>query len=93
MEPPARHYLCARCHTAVLICGHCDRGQRYCAGDCAKLARTQSLQDAGQRYQTSRSGRLNHAARQRRYRDLANCLRFGGMKSHFKLPEIPIFLS
>ena len=69
MEPPARHYLCARCRTAVLICSHCDRGQRYCAGDCAKLARTQSLQDAGQRYQTSRSGRLNHAARQHRYRD------------------------
>lgn len=69
MEPPARHYLCARCHAAVLICSRCDRGQRYCAGDCAKLARNQSLQEAGQHYQLSRSGRLNHAARQRRYRD------------------------
>lgn len=69
MEPPARHYLCARCYAAVLICSHCDRGQRYCAGDCAKLARTQSLQEAGQRYQLSWPGRLKHAARQRRYRD------------------------
>ena len=69
MEPPARHYLCARCRTAVLICSRCDRGQRYCAGDCAKLARTQSLQDAGQRYQSNRPGRLKHATRQRRYRD------------------------
>lgn len=69
MEPPARHYQCARCHTAVLICSHCDRGQRYCAGDCAQQARTQSLQESGRRYQASRSGRLNHAERQRRYRD------------------------
>ena len=69
MEPPARHYLCARCRTAVLICSRCDRGQRYCAGDCAKQVRTQSLQEAGQRYQSSRSGRLKHATRQRRYRD------------------------
>lgn len=69
MEPPARHYLCARCRTAVLICSRCDRGQRYCADDCAKQVRTQSLQEAGQRYQSSRSGRLKHAARQRRYRE------------------------
>lgn len=68
MEPPARHYLCARCRTSVLICSHCDRGQRYCAGACTKQARIQSLQESGQRYQTSRHGRLNHAARQRRYR-------------------------
>lgn len=69
MEPPARHYRCARCCTVVLICSHCDRGQRYCAGDCAKLARTQSLQEAGKRYQSSLPGRLRHALRQRRYRD------------------------
>ena len=68
MEPPARHYLCARCRTAVLICSHCDRGQRYCAGDCAKQARTQSLHSASQRYQLSLAGRLRHAARQRCYR-------------------------
>lgn len=68
MDAPARHYLCARCRTAVLICSHCDRGQRYCAAGCAKLARIQSLQDAGKRYQESLRGRLKHAARQRRCR-------------------------
>lgn len=68
MEPSGRHYLCARCRTAVLICSHCDRGHRYCAGDCAQLARTQSLKAAGQRYQTSLPGRHKHAERQRRYR-------------------------
>lgn len=68
MEPPGRHYLCARCRTAVLICSRCDRGQRYCAGGCAKLARTACVKAAGQRYQTSFRGRLTHAARQCRYR-------------------------
>lgn len=68
MELPARHYLCVRCRTAVLICSHCDRGQRYCADDCSQLARAHSLKAAGQRYQTSLLGRYKHAARQRRYR-------------------------
>lgn len=68
MESSGRHYLCARCRTAVLICSHCDRGQRYCAGDCAQMARAHSLKAAGQRYQTSLRGRRTHAARQCRYR-------------------------
>ena len=68
MEPSGRYYLCARCRTVALICSHCDRGQRYCAGDCAQLTRTQSLKAAGQRYQTSLLGRHKHAQRQHRYR-------------------------
>ena len=68
MERTARHYLCARCRTAVLICSHCDRGQRYCAGDCAERARGESIFAAGQRNQNSRPGRIKHAARQCRYR-------------------------
>lgn len=68
MESSGRYYLCARCRTAVLICSHCDRGQRYCAGDCARLARALSLRAAGQRYQLSLPGRYKHAARQRAYR-------------------------
>lgn len=68
MEPSGRHYLCARCRTAVLICSHCDNGQRYCAGGCAQLARAYSLREAGRRYQASLGGRHTHAARQRRYR-------------------------
>ena len=68
METPARHYLCARCRTAVLICSFCDRGQRYCAGDCAQLARAHSMRLASHRYQLSLPGRYKHAARQRGYR-------------------------
>jgi len=68
MEVPGRRYLCARCRIAVLCCSHCDRGQRYCAGECARKARAQCVREAGLRYQASLRGRHAHAARQRRYR-------------------------
>ena len=64
----ARLYVCAGCRRQVLICSCCDRGQIYCPGDCAPRARHRSLRAAGRRYQTSRPGRLAHAARARRYR-------------------------
>lgn len=67
MEPPARRYLCAGCHTPVLVCSRCDRGNRYCK-DCAAQARPRCLKAAGQRYQASRRGRHAHAQRQRRWR-------------------------
>jgi len=68
MEPFARLYQCARCHHQVVICSDCDRGNLYCAGGCARAARTGSLRAAGQRYQRTRRGRFKHAERQRRYR-------------------------
>lgn len=68
MEATARLYLCARCRRQVVICSHCDRGQRYCGGGCARVARAESLRAAGQRYQETRRGRHCHAERQRRYR-------------------------
>ena len=68
MEPTARLYLCARCRDQVVICSHCDRGQRYCANGCARVARNESLRAAGRRYQSTRRGRHRHAERQRRYR-------------------------
>jgi len=66
--PSARLFLCAGCRAQVLICRCCDRGQLYCAGACAPRARRRAQQDAGRRYQSSRRGRLAHAARARRYR-------------------------
>jgi hypothetical protein len=65
---PARLFLCQGCRVQVLICSHCDRGHIYCVEDCARKARRRSQRDAGRRYQTSRRGRLNHAARSRRHR-------------------------
>jgi hypothetical protein len=64
----ARLFLCAGCRIQSVICSCCDRGQIYCAGDCAARARHRAQRAAGQRYQTSRRGRLAHADRTRRYR-------------------------
>lgn len=67
-EAPARLFVCARCGAQVLICSRCDRGQIYCAAGCAQQARYHAQRAAGQRYQTSRRGRLAHAERARRWR-------------------------
>jgi hypothetical protein len=63
-----RFFLCERCRAQVLICRCCDRGQIYCAGGCARIARTERRREVARRYQTSRNGRFAHAARSRRYR-------------------------
>ena len=56
-----RGCFCVReCRAQALICSCCDRGQVYCAGDCAQRARHRSQTAAGRRYQSSRRGR--HAA-------------------------------
>ena len=68
MDPSARLYHCARCHCQVILCRRCDRGQVYCADGCARKARRDSLRRAGARYRATRSGRLNNALRQRRFR-------------------------
>ena len=59
-----RLYSCARCAVQVRICSDCDRGNQYCAGDCAQIRRRESLCRAGVRYQLSFRGASMHAARQ-----------------------------
>jgi hypothetical protein len=68
MSPSARLFHCARCHCQVILCRACDRGNVYCGKGCAQAARRTSLRRAGVRYRRTRRGRLNNAARQRRYR-------------------------
>lgn len=65
-----RLYHCARCRDQVIVCSHCDRGQIYCAGHCAQIARRESRQRAAQRYRQTVRGKLKQALRQRRYRQL-----------------------
>ena len=67
-DATARLYLCARCLIQVVICSCCDRGNIYCARDCAEVSRRNAQRAAGQRYQRSLRGRRNHAARATRYR-------------------------
>lgn len=64
----SRLYHCCRCNAQVIICRRCDRGQRYCTNGCSQNARAASLKRAGKKYQESRPGRVNNAARQQRFR-------------------------
>ena len=64
-----RLYNCERCAQQVRICRNCDRGNRYCAGECARLRRRESLLRAARRYQRSYRGACAHAARQSAWRE------------------------
>ena len=68
MQTSSRLYQCLRCHVPVVICHRCDHGQRYCANGCSKQARIASQKRARKKYQTTRAGRFNNAARQHRFR-------------------------
>ena len=67
-EKTYRLYSCGRCVEQVRICCNCDRGNLYCAGECAKIRRRESLRRAGERYQLSYRGACLHAARQSAWR-------------------------
>jgi hypothetical protein len=67
-EESYRLYSCRRCAQQVRICRHCDRGNRYCSGECAPVRRRESLRRAGARYQLSYHGACCHAARQQVWR-------------------------
>jgi len=69
MQSSARLYFCCRCQTQVIICSRCDRGHRYCTKACADTARSASLNRAGKKYQSTRAGCFNNAARQQRHRE------------------------
>jgi hypothetical protein len=68
MTDPVRLYSCQRCNAQVTICRDCDHGHRYCM-ECAPIAGQEARKRAAARYQSSRQGKLNHAARQSRYRE------------------------
>jgi len=71
MHSSSRIYHCGRCFAQIIICTHCDHGHRYCARGCRKIARLASLKRAAQKYQNTRAGRFNNAARQQRFRQQA----------------------
>lgn len=69
MPLSSRLYFCSRCHIQVIICSHCDRGQRYCTGKCRHEARSESAQRASKKYQSTRECRFKNAARQQCFRN------------------------
>ena len=88
MESTGRRFLCAACRTPVLICTHCDRGQRYCTGGCAQRARKASVKAACKRYEAKPEGRRAHAQRQRRYR--ARCQKVTHQGSPAPTPSVQV---
>jgi hypothetical protein len=68
VQEAVREFDCRRCGKRVCVCRRCDRGQVYCAADCASQSRRACLRAARERYQKSRRGAHLHADRQRRYR-------------------------
>ena len=69
MKPTSRLFSCLLCFSQTVICSTCDRGQLYCSNACSAFARQQSCKRAGIRYQQTFKGKMNHALRQRRYRE------------------------
>lgn len=69
MQTSSRLYHCLLCHAQVIICHRCDRGNRYCTNGCSKIARLTSQKRSAIKYQQSRPGRFNNAARQKRFRE------------------------
>ena len=69
MDESGRLLNCARCHSQVIVCRRCDRGQVYCNGNCSRRARRESLKRASRLYQSSRRGRMVGARRQQRFRE------------------------
>ncbi len=67
-EKTYRLYSCGRCEKQVRICRDCDRGNRYCAEECARIRRRESLRRAGVYYQLGYHGACRHAARQLMWR-------------------------
>ena len=69
MQDTSRVYPCLNCNCQTIICSRCDRGNIYCK-QCAPIMAIKTRQKANQRYQHTYQGRLKHAARQNRYREL-----------------------
>jgi len=65
----ARIFNCARCHSQVIICSCCDHGNIYCGPSCSQESRKKSHRASEKRYQDTYRGKLNHANRQKRYRE------------------------
>jgi hypothetical protein len=63
-----RLYSCRRCAQQVRICRDCDRGNIYCAGECAQICRRESKRRAAKHYQLSQRGASRHAHRQNAWR-------------------------
>ena len=82
MDRSARLFLCLRCCEQVVLCPHCDHGQVYCGRACSLAARGEYRRRSAQRYQSSRPGRLKHAARTACWRRRQRSLRLSSAEAN-----------
>src|SRR5262245_13879882 len=68
-EETWRLFSCQWCGQQVRLCQQCDRGQRYCGGECASARRQEAQRAASAAYQQTERGTHLHADRMQRYRD------------------------
>ena len=73
MREGHRSFTCRGCKREIQICSRCDRGQVYCSRpECQSqrvAARRASKLQASLNYQQTKIGKLNHSARQARWRN------------------------
>jgi hypothetical protein len=60
-----RRFTCGICLKEVWICRRCDRGNRYCSGECQLDGRRRSNQQAGRTFRAKEEGKQGNARRQR----------------------------
>ena len=82
MDRSARLFLCPRCREQVVLCSDCDHGQVYCGRACSLAARGEYRRRSAQRYQSSRPGRLKHAARTACWRRRQRSLRLSSAEAN-----------
>ncbi len=63
-----RFRKCGRCQGGFVICRRCDRGHRYCSGECSAAARQETNRAAQRRYRMSDEGREDHRDHERKRR-------------------------
>ena len=62
VQETIRRFLCAGCRVVAYLCTACDRGQRYCSGECARglgVGRSASLIGVTKAVSVGASGTLN----------------------------------
>jgi hypothetical protein len=82
MGRPVRLFLCAHCRAQVVLCSHCDRGNRYCGRPCWRLARDAARRDQLAHAERSRRGRQRRWARGDRGDEASSC----GMVRQYPAP-------
>jgi hypothetical protein len=56
LQETIRRFLCVGCRVVAYLCTACDRGQRYCSGECAREARRRSQRESDRHTKAASEG-------------------------------------